>query len=320
MTFASLTFDATSVAVSLCAMAQAAVLFVAHLAFKGTGRDPKDTALLAGSCVGVNLGTFAYPLVEAVWGTAGVTRLVLFDAVNQWSLLIVAPLIYASVIAGASFSLVQALGNVKKQLLSLCLLAMFAAVSARALGGLPGPASPFCPRSPSPTNRSRSWRSACSSSRRFGAGSSGTSRRCSRCGTVRVFSSAQSALAKFASAGPAVLGVVLAALISPVPLLTVTHAGGVRVRRGARRGRRERRELLLVRAVDGGRERRPLEPRDGEGVRGGGRRASPRRRPGLGATAPPPETRRRAGRHGNRGRGGGRDHGEQSARAMVVAC
>ena len=75
MTFASLTFDATSVAVSLCAMAQAAVLFVAHLAFKGTGRDPKDTALLAGSCVGVNLGTFAYPLVEAVWGTAGVTRL-----------------------------------------------------------------------------------------------------------------------------------------------------------------------------------------------------------------------------------------------------
>ena len=61
MTFASLTFDATSVAVSLCAMAQAAVLFVAHLAFKGTGRDPKDTALLAGSCVGVNLGTFAYP-------------------------------------------------------------------------------------------------------------------------------------------------------------------------------------------------------------------------------------------------------------------
>ena len=143
MTFASLTFDATSVAVSLCAMAQAAVLFVAHLAFKGTGRDPKDTALLAGSCVGVNLGTFAYPLVEAVWGTAGVTRLVLFDAVNQWSLLIVAPLIYASVIAGASFSLVQALGNVKKQLLSPCLLAMFAAVALRVLGGLPGPAVSF---------------------------------------------------------------------------------------------------------------------------------------------------------------------------------
>ena len=144
MTFASLTFDATSVAVSLCAMAQAAVLLVTHLAFKGTGRDPKDTALLAGSCVGVNLGTFAYPLVEAVWGTAGVTRLVLFDAVNQWSLLIVAPLIYASVIAGPSFSLVQALGNVKKQLLSPCLLAMFAAVALRVFGlGLPGPAVAF---------------------------------------------------------------------------------------------------------------------------------------------------------------------------------
>ena len=52
----------------------------------------------------------------------------LFDAVNQWSLLIVAPLIYASSIAGASFSLVKALTNVKKQLTSPCLLAMFTTV------------------------------------------------------------------------------------------------------------------------------------------------------------------------------------------------
>ena len=224
MTFASLTFDATSVAVSLCAMAQAAVLFVAHLAFKGTGRDPKDTALLAGSCVGVNLGTFAYPLVEAVWGTAGVTRLVLFDAVNQWSLLIVAPLIYASVIAGASFSLVQALGNVKKQLLSPCLLAMFAAVALRVLGGLPGPAVSFLSslavaNKPlallalgvlfEPALRGGQLRDVASLlALRYGAG----------------LLLGAALLAKFASAGPAVLGVVLAALISPVPLLTVTYA------------------------------------------------------------------------------------------------
>ena len=225
MTFASLTFDATSVAVSLCAMAQAAVLLVTHLAFKGTGRDPKDTALLAGSCVGVNLGTFAYPLVEAVWGTAGVTRLVLFDAVNQWSLLIVAPLIYASVIAGPSFSLVQALGNVKKQLLSPCLLAMFAAVALRVFGlGLPGPAVAFTSslavaNKPlallalgvlfEPALRGGQIRDvAALLALRYGA--------CLLLGAALV--------AKLASAGPAVLGVVLAALISPVPLLTVTYA------------------------------------------------------------------------------------------------
>ena len=143
-TFASLTFDATSVAVSLCALAQATVLFAAHLAFRGTGRSAKDTALLAGSCVGVNLGTFAYPLVEAVWGREGLTRLVLFDAVNQWSLLIIAPLIYASTIAGPAFSPKQALMNVKKQLLSPCLLAMFTAVALRVVGlELPAPVTAF---------------------------------------------------------------------------------------------------------------------------------------------------------------------------------
>ena len=87
----SVTFDAQSAAVSACALGQAIVLFIAHLAFRGKGRPPKELALLAGSCVGVNLGTFCYPLVESVWGSEGLTRVVLFDAVNQWSLLIVAP-------------------------------------------------------------------------------------------------------------------------------------------------------------------------------------------------------------------------------------
>ena len=225
MTFASLTFDATSVAVSLCAMAQAAVLLVAHLAFKGTGRDPKDTALLAGSCVGVNLGTFAYPLVEAVWGTAGVTRLVLFDAVNQWSLLIVAPLIYASVIAGASFSLVQALGNVKKQLLSPCLLAMFAAVALRVLGlGLTGPAVSFL-SSLAVANKPLALLALgvlFEPALRDGQMRDIASLLALRYGTCLLLGAAL--VAKFAAAGPAVLGVVLAALISPVPLLTVTYA------------------------------------------------------------------------------------------------
>jgi predicted permease len=225
LTFASLTFDATSVAISLCAMAQAAVLFVAHLAFRGTARGPKDTALLAGSCIGVNLGTFAYPLVEAVWGSAGVTRLVLFDAVNQWSLLIIAPLIYASTIAGAAFSSLQAFNNVKKQLLSPCLLAMFAAVVLRAIGlGLPAPVVAFTSslavaNKPlallalgvlfEPALRSEQIRDVASLlALRYGV--------CLLLGAAL--------LGAFSAVGPAVLGVVLTALISPVPLLTVTYA------------------------------------------------------------------------------------------------
>ena len=144
MTFASLTFDAQSVAVAVCGLGQAVALFVAQLAFRGQGRPPKELALLAGSCVGVNLGTFCYPLVEAVWGVEGLSRVVLFDAVNQWSLLIIAPLIYASSIAGAAFSPVKALANVRKQLLSPCLLAMFTAVALRLVGlSLPEPVTAF---------------------------------------------------------------------------------------------------------------------------------------------------------------------------------
>ena len=80
--FASLTFDAQSASVAACALAQAGVLFLAHFAFRGGGREPKDLALMTGSTVGVNLGTFCYPLVDAVWGAEGLTRLVLFDAVK----------------------------------------------------------------------------------------------------------------------------------------------------------------------------------------------------------------------------------------------
>ena len=135
-------------------------------------------------------------------------------------------MIYASVIAGASFSLVQALGNVKKQLLSPCLLAMFAAVALRnGLGlGLPGPAVSFLSslavaNKPlallalgvlfEPALRGGQLRDVASLlALRYGAG----------------LLLGAALLAKFASAGPAVLGVVLAALISPVPLLTVTYA------------------------------------------------------------------------------------------------
>ena len=240
MTFASLTFDAQSAVVALCGVAQALVLFIAQFAFRGQGRPPKELALLAGSCVGVNLGTFCYPLVEAVWGSEGLSRVVLFDAVNQWSLLIVAPLIYASSIAGASFSPVKALANVRKQLLSPCLMAMFVAVGLRLMGAsLPGPVVAFT-SSLWPTTGV--WHLAYSSTRQLKDGQIRdiitllrydviAPRRCHLsdvCGEDGDQDGSASSTA-----------VVLAALISPVPLLTVTYAM-VRLRHktGARRQRR----------------------------------------------------------------------------------
>ena len=96
------------------------------------------------STVGVNLGTFCYPLVDAVWGAEGLTRLVLFDAVNQWSLLVFAPLLYASAVAGKSFSPPAALANVGKQLTSPCMLALFVGVALQVLGwSLPSPVVAF---------------------------------------------------------------------------------------------------------------------------------------------------------------------------------
>lgn len=226
MTFVSLTFDAQSIAVSACALGQALVLFIAHLAFRGQRRPPKDLALLAGSCVGVNLGTFCYPLVEAVWGFEGLSRVVLFDAVNQWSLLIIAPLIYASSIAGASFSPIKALANVRKQLLSPCLLAMFLAVALKLVGWtLPEPVTAltsslavankplalislgilFDPKLKGGQMRDIATLLAL----RYGASL--------LLGAVILTTGS-------ASMGAATTAVVLAALISPVPLLTVTYA------------------------------------------------------------------------------------------------
>lgn len=226
MTFASLTFDGQSVAVLVCGLGQAIVLFVAQLAFRGKDRPPKELALLAGSCVGVNLGTFCYPLVEAVWGVEGLSRVVLFDAVNQWSLLIVAPLIYASSIAGASFSPIKALMNVRKQLLSPCLLAMFLAVALRLMGWtLPEPVTALTSslavaNKPlalialgilfDPRLKDGQLRDICALlALRYGAS---------------LLLGALILTTLSASMGAATTAVVLAALISPVPLLTVTYA------------------------------------------------------------------------------------------------
>ena len=52
-------------------------------------RPGPEAALLAGSAVGCNLGLFAYPFSEAVWGAMGLATAVVYDLMNQVSLLIV---------------------------------------------------------------------------------------------------------------------------------------------------------------------------------------------------------------------------------------
>jgi hypothetical protein len=164
--------------------------------------------------------------VEAVWGVEGLSRIVVFDAVNQWSLLVVAPLLFASSIAGASFSPRAALANVRKQLLSPCLLAMFLAVALRLAGwSLPTPVAAltsslavankplalialgilFDPQLKDGQLRDIATLLAL----RYGAS----------------FLLGAFILATFsASMGASTTAVVFAALISPVPLLTVTYA------------------------------------------------------------------------------------------------
>ena len=68
----------------------------------GGGDGASRDALLAGAAVGLNLGNFAYPLVDAAFGAAGLTMVVVFDAVNQFYLLVVAHAIYTYASAAAA--------------------------------------------------------------------------------------------------------------------------------------------------------------------------------------------------------------------------
>ena len=72
----------------------------------GGGDGASRDALLAGAAVGLNLGNFAYPLVDAAFGAAGLTMVVVFDAVNQFYLLVVAHAIYTYASAASAASAV----------------------------------------------------------------------------------------------------------------------------------------------------------------------------------------------------------------------
>ena len=72
----------------------------------GGGDGASRDALLAVAAVGLNLGNFAYPLVDAAFGAAGLTMVVVFDAVNQFYLLVVAHAIYTYASAASAASAV----------------------------------------------------------------------------------------------------------------------------------------------------------------------------------------------------------------------
>ena len=73
--------------------------FVAGIAWFVYRRRPSyERGLLVGSACGVNLGTFAYPFVEAVWGPAGLRLAALYDIPNA---------IVVFAVSGAVFAIEQ---------------------------------------------------------------------------------------------------------------------------------------------------------------------------------------------------------------------
>jgi hypothetical protein len=87
-TFATLSFSTATLTVIAVSVVHSAVLAtIGYLYFRK--RQGKDRALLAGACIGVNLGLFVYPFAEAVWGSVGLQTAVIFDLANQWALLLV---------------------------------------------------------------------------------------------------------------------------------------------------------------------------------------------------------------------------------------
>lgn len=145
-TFVAVQFSRDMGAVWLLGFAHCgATAFAAPVFFKSF--RPGRRAAAAGASVALNLGLFAYPLAEAVWGTPGLLTVIIADLANQWSILVVQYLVFASLAVGlsnggASTSSRRAvLARVLRQVLSHpCLWALYAAMTLR-LAGVSVPAS-----------------------------------------------------------------------------------------------------------------------------------------------------------------------------------
>jgi len=139
--FATLAFDAGALAVA-CASATYGTLAFAFAFVEGkkvaretNARASERAAALARAHVGLNLGTFAYPLIDAAHGAAGVASVVVFDVVNQFFLLVVARGMYAadaSAGAGGATTNANRFAAAKKVLANPCALAVGIALAHRA--------------------------------------------------------------------------------------------------------------------------------------------------------------------------------------------
>lgn len=89
--FLGITVGKETAVIVVSSLVQSALLLAISMFF---WRGNKNAAVLAGSTVGVNLGIFAYPLTEAVWGMKGLQAATVFDLVNQWTILVASYLLF----------------------------------------------------------------------------------------------------------------------------------------------------------------------------------------------------------------------------------
>jgi len=128
----------------VCLAAGAAALAIGLRAFRGYEERTRGVLLMAS--IGYNNGLFAFPIVQAIWGTVGVQYLAVFDLGNVLLLLGVNYLIaawYGARAAGRTpeISPGYILGNLAR---SVPLVAYLAAVVMNLTGfGLPAPAGRF---------------------------------------------------------------------------------------------------------------------------------------------------------------------------------
>lgn len=194
-------------------------------------------ALVTGATVGLNLGNFAYPLAEILFGQLALELTVVFDATNQIFLLVIAHVVYTVYTAKIDPSSrterdVSIWGSVKQSLArqsrNPCLLACAGAVAYRAMygvGGFPPVVDTFLKfladaNKPlallalgilfQPSMAKEDLRElACALARRYGAAM--------LCASV-VLATMGSTLGTVGAA------VVVLSMLSPLPLLTVTYA------------------------------------------------------------------------------------------------
>lgn len=194
-------------------------------------------ALVTGATVGLNLGNFAYPLAEILFGKLALELTVVFDATNQIFLLVIAHVMYTVYTAKIDPSSreerdVSIWGSVKQSLArqarNPCLLACASAVAYRAVygvGGFPPVLDTFLKfladaNKPlallalgilfQPSMAKEDLRElACALARRYGAAM--------LCASV-VLATMGSTLGTVGAA------VVVLSMLSPLPLLTVTYA------------------------------------------------------------------------------------------------